>query len=34
MADHVRNFETARTRHFRSTELNATDERTISKIEE
>jgi hypothetical protein len=32
--DSVKNFETARTRHFRTTELHPTDENTISQIEQ
>ena len=34
MSDQVKNFETARTRHFRTTQLNENDQNVISKIEE
>jgi hypothetical protein len=34
MPDSVRNFETARTRHFRATDLSVPDERTIGHIEQ
>lgn len=34
MTDLVKNFETARTRNFRATELHPTDENTISQIEQ
>ena len=34
MSDHVKNFETARTRQFRAAQLNAHDERTIGQIEQ
>jgi hypothetical protein len=34
MSDHPRNYETARTRHWRLTDLHPTDANTIAKIEE
>lgn len=34
MPDHSENFETERTRHFRNTQLNKHDERTIGHIEQ
>jgi len=34
LSDHLKTYETARTRHWRSTGLNPTDARTIDKIEE